>query len=85
MTPKTAPELNGIASTINQISSFIAYEQIKSVQDLNQFLDSLPAKNTNDQNLKQLDVIILCVSSVLAVPDSVLSLLLDNQTKSTGL
>jgi hypothetical protein len=65
-----------VAGAINRLSTFVAQKQISSVQQVNTFLQSLPTnlERSNSTGLTT-DVIVICVSSVLSVADTVFSAL----------
>ncbi|WYZ39672.1 hypothetical protein EsH8_IV_000013 [Colletotrichum jinshuiense] len=64
-----------IAKAVNTLSSFLAHEEIKSVESLNQFFSSLSNRHTELGTIGQqpTDVIVFCASSVLSLADDVFS------------
>ncbi|KAK1657885.1 hypothetical protein BDP55DRAFT_684341 [Colletotrichum godetiae] len=62
------------AHAINSLSSFLSHEEIKDVDGLNQFLQSLPGPAPSGLGRHQpTDVIVFCASSVLSLVDVVFS------------
>lgn len=57
-----------IADALNTISAFLAHSELDSVDDVNEFWDTLP-KDQNGQEIT--DVIVLCASEVLLPAETV--------------
>lgn len=66
MPSRIEEESNGLSSSANIISKFLALEQIYSAKDLDEYLQT-PQKPTDGST----DVIVLCASAILAIPEAV--------------
>ncbi|OLN87147.1 Protein YdcF [Colletotrichum chlorophyti] len=74
-----------IADAVNALSSFLAHEQIDSVEGLNSFFQSLPRKHDAEvQGFQPTDAIVFCASSVLSLADRVFSALNKDNAGPSG-
>ena len=67
MPSRITEEFNSLAGSASIISQFLALEQIYSAKDLGAYLQTLPQETTNTST----DVIVLCASAILAIPEAV--------------
>lgn len=69
-------DMSQVAEALNCLACFISHEQIKSSQEVNNLAQSLRAtQDVGDGPNLPTDAIVLCVPSVLAVAEVVLSAL----------
>ncbi|GKT54362.1 DUF218 domain protein [Colletotrichum tofieldiae] len=73
------------ANAVNTLSTFLAHEQISSVEELNQFFRSLPNPNSKvgTHHRQPTDAIVFCASSVLSLATNVFSSMPTTDTVST--
>ncbi|OHW98552.1 YdcF domain-containing protein [Colletotrichum incanum] len=73
------------ANAVNTLSTFLAHEQISSVEELNQFLRSFPKPNSKvgTHHHQPTDAIVFCASSVLSLATNVFSSMPTTDTVSS--
>ncbi|CEI67444.1 hypothetical protein FVEN_g11578 [Fusarium venenatum] len=76
MPSRIAEESNELTDSVNIVSRFLALEQIYSAKDLDKYLQTLQQTN-NDAST---DVIVLCASAILAIPEAVFEWAVQQQT-----
>ncbi|CAG7555885.1 unnamed protein product [Fusarium equiseti] len=67
MPSRITKESGGLAGSANIISKFLALEQIYSAKDLDTYLQTLQQQTTSIST----DVIVLCASAILAIPEAI--------------
>ncbi|KAI1053842.1 hypothetical protein LB507_007427 [Fusarium sp. FIESC RH6] len=67
MPSRIEEESSGLSSSATIISKFLALEQIYSAKDLDTYLQTLQQESTDTST----DVIVLCASAILAIPEAV--------------
>ncbi|OBS29472.1 hypothetical protein FPOA_03409 [Fusarium poae] len=78
MPSKITEESNELTDSVNIISRFLALEQIYSAKDLDTYLQKFDRTNDNAST----DVIVLCASAILAIPEAVFDWATQQQTCS---
>ncbi|RGP70122.1 hypothetical protein FSPOR_4234 [Fusarium sporotrichioides] len=76
MPSRVAVDSKELSYSANIISRFLALEQIYSAKDLDTYLKTLPQTN-NDAST---DIIVLCASAILAIPEAVFEWAIQQQT-----
>ncbi|KAH7255311.1 uncharacterized protein BKA55DRAFT_563798 [Fusarium redolens] len=68
------------------VSRFLALQQIYSAKELDQYLRSLHNEEENQPNsdLQQVDVVVLCASAILAIPEAVFEWAVQQQGQPEG-
>lgn len=67
MPSRITEDAGSLAGSASIISKFLALEQIYSAKDLDTYLQTLEQKSTDSST----DVIVLCASAILAIPEAV--------------
>ncbi|KAJ4022603.1 hypothetical protein NW752_000190 [Fusarium irregulare] len=67
MPSRVSKEPDSLTGSANIISKFLALEQIYSAKDLDKYLQTLQQESTHTST----DVIVLCASAILAIPEAV--------------
>jgi hypothetical protein len=82
MPSRITEDSNGLSTSANIVSRFLALEQIYSAKELDTYLQTLQQKdgNANDASEKPTDVIVLCASAILAIPEAVFEWAVQQQT-----
>ncbi|KAL6922296.1 hypothetical protein ACHAPO_010089 [Fusarium lateritium] len=76
MPSRIVQESNGLIDSVNIVSRFLALEQIYSAKDLDTYLQKLDQSNDKAST----DVIVLCASAILAIPEAVFEWAVQQQT-----
>ncbi|QPC77881.1 hypothetical protein HYE68_008633 [Fusarium pseudograminearum] len=76
MPARVTEESNELTNSVDIVSKFLALEQIYSAKDLDTYLQTF--QQTND--VASTDVIVLCASPILAIPEAVFEWAVQQQT-----
>ncbi|RGP79324.1 hypothetical protein FLONG3_2553 [Fusarium longipes] len=73
-------ESKGLFTSANIVSRFLAFEQIYSPKELGKYVQTLQKQDSNGTDSRTTDVIVLCASAILAIPEAVFTWAVQQQT-----